>query len=224
MSLVNGITGLLYFFENGQWYPAACYRSSSINLSVAVIETSVSGTGIWATSAPTKNSGSGTIDGLVSLNPSAVLSLADLTSRMIAQTKMLFRQQVQAKDGTYYTEQGYCYLTGRPWINSFDNVSTFSFDFVLTGALTQVFTPIVQPSPIMYRYEYTASGGETEFTNAALINKQIIAGGKDVYGFPQLVTGAPASSQLSYTVASGRFRWVVPAEPGEIIYVEYQNL
>lgn len=225
MSLVNGINGLLYFFENGQWYPAACYRSSSISISVDTVDTSVSGTGLWTTSAPTRISASGTIEGLVSLNPTSMLSLADLTARMIAQTKMLFRQQAQAQDGTYYTEQGYCYLVGRPWTNSFDNVGTFSFDFKVTGEITQLFTPIVQPSPIMYRYEYTATGGETTFTNAALIDKQLIAGGKDMGSFPALVTGtSPASNELGYVVATGQLSWAIAAEPGEKIWVNYQNL
>lgn len=226
MSLVNGINGLVYFFENGQWYPAACYRSSSRQLSTAMVDTSVSGTGIFGTSAPTRHTYTITVEGLVSLNPSASLSLADLTARQIALTKMLCRQQVQSEDGTFYTEQFYAYITGSSWVNSFDNVGTFNVDLAATGAITQLFTPIVQPQPIMYRKEYTATFGDTQFIDPTLTNKQPIAAGKDLFSFPRLIigTGSPASNEMVYDPATGTFKWLVPAEAGEGVWVDYQNL
>jgi len=224
MSLINGINTILAFFENGQWYPYACARSSTVQVDVETIETSVSGSGTWQTNMPTKRKFSGNFEGLVALSNVAVLSAADLTARMIAGTEMLFRHQVVAQDGSVYTEQGYIYFTGRPLTSSFDNVVTFSMNFIGNGELTQVFTPIVQPTPIMYRFEYTASGGESGFSDAALINKDIQHVSKDGIENAKIVTGAPGSKEVRYNAAGGQFTWAVEFEPGEIAVINYQNL
>lgn len=224
MSLVNGENVILAFYENGQWYQWACARSASININIETIDTSVSGNGRWVTNQPTRNSFSGTFEGLVSLNNSSLLTIADIESRMIAQTEMLFRFQSTAINGTVYTKQGYCFFTGSSHVGSFDNVSTFSVNFIVNGELTQVFTPIVQPTPIMYRFEYTASGGESGFSDAALINKDIQHVSKDGIENAKIVTGAPGSKEVRYNAAAGQFTWAVEFEPGEIAVINYQNL
>lgn len=229
MSLVNGQTtgnAVGFFFENGQWYPAVCSRSISIQVATDIVETSVSGTGPWRTIAPTKNSWNFTNEGLVALNVPGGLTIADIESRMRAHTLMMFRFQQTTIDGSIYTDAGYCYITGATKVSSFDNVSTWNISAEGTGPLTQVFTPIVQPTPIVYRYQYTATGGETSFTDAALINKQVIAAGKDMQTFPRVVVGAatPASNEIVYDPATGTTKWNVPAEAGEGLWLDFQNL
>ncbi len=230
MSLVRGENVVGYFFENGHWYPAVCSRSMSIQVNVDTVDTTTTGSGIWRTIVPTKNSWSFTREGLVSLNVPGGLTIADIESRMRAHTEMLLRFQATADDGTVYTDEGYCYITGATKVSSFDNVVTWNVDGTGNGKLTQVFTPIVQPIPIMYRYEYEATGGETGFTaNGSggfpdLRNKQIINATKDGVANGKLVTGAPGSKELKYVAATGEFQWASTFEPGEIAVVNYQNL
>jgi hypothetical protein len=69
-------------------------------------------------------------------------------------------------------------------------------------------------------YTYTATGGETSFTTA-LLNKKILLFSKDGVTFTE-TTGTPTGKQFTYS--SGTFAWAIPAEPGEIIYIVYQNL
>ncbi len=224
MSLVKGENVILAFFENGQWYQYACARSASININIETIDTSVSGNGRWVTNQPTRNSFSGTFEGIVSLHNVDILSLPDIESRAMAQTEMLFRYQSTAADGTIYTKQGYCFFTGTSQVASFDNVSTFNINFIGNGQLTQVFTPILQPTPIMYRYEYTATGGETGFTDASLIGKDIQSVSKDGVDNAKIVTGTPGSKEVQYVTATGQFVWAIPFDVGEIAVINYQNL
>ena len=222
--LIPGENVLLEFFENGQWWIYKCARSASIILSVEMIETSVSGSGIWSTSLPTKNNWRGTLEGIMTTTDNAALTLADLLDRCMNHTEMMMSFQATDLVGGVIRCTGNCYLTGVTQTGSFDNIATFNADFIGTGALTQSYSPIVQPTPKMYRYEYTASGSETGFTDAALKNKQIIFASKDGDSLSKIVTGTPADKELKYVVSTGEVGWMVPAEPGEEIVLGYQNL
>jgi hypothetical protein len=152
------------------------------------------------------------------------LTIADLLSRCIAHTEMLINFQYQDDAGNTIACQGYCYFTGVTQQASFDNVATFSINLIGTGALNQSFTPIIQPEPKMYRYEYTATGGETGFTDVALKNKVIISATKDGIASAKIVTGTPADKEMKYVVSTGECAWAIPFEAGEIAVLGYQNL
>lgn len=224
MSLINGINVIGYFYENGQWYPGVCARSMSIQVNVETVETTTSGSGIWKTVVPTKNSWGFTNEGLCALSVAGGLTIADIESRMRAHTQMLFRFQMTAQDKSVYTDQGYCYLTGATKVGSFDNVSTWNTSADGNGALTQVFTPIVQPIPLMYRYEKQPGLGTFGFTDAALIGKdiQVVTRGNSVS--QHLVTGAPGTEEVQYVSATGQFVWAQEFDTAEWVTINYQNL
>ena len=221
---INGINCLVQFYENGQWWIYGCARSASLQVNVETIETSVSGSGIWATYLPTKNTWSGTLEGLMTTTDNSALTIADLLSRCINHNEMRVNFQYQDALHNTISVQGYCYFTGVTQQASFDNVATFNINLIGTGSLVQSYTPIAQPTPLMYRYEFTASGGETGFTDPALINKQIIFASKDGIGNAKVVTGTPASKEVKYVVSTGQLEWAIPFETGEIAVIGYQNL
>ncbi len=75
----------------------------------------------------------------------------------------------------------------------------------------------------VYRYDYTATGGETDFTASILADKSVFSFVKDGIGFAEILSsGFPDNKQVVYNTATGNFAFMIPAEPGEKIYVLYQ--
>lgn len=130
---------VIIWIYDGTWKLYACATSASLNVTTEVIETSVSGNGLWASFAPTKHTFTGTIEGLVSLNNSGVLGLPELRAAQFAQTIFLMQIQRTDKLGNVYTEDGYFFITNSSDTGRFDGVDTFSISLQGTGVLTQAY-------------------------------------------------------------------------------------
>lgn len=139
MSLVLGTDFIGFINDSGTWKPYVCARSISLTIVTDVIETSTSGNGLFATYAPTKNSFTATIDGLVELSASGSLTLGDLQTKQLQQE--IFQMQFQRTDsnGNVYTTYGYFFITSSSDTGSYDGVDTFSITLQGTGALLQSF-------------------------------------------------------------------------------------
>jgi predicted secreted protein len=221
---INGYGVLVEFFENGQWWIYGCARSASISFTAEMIETSVSGSGVWATNLPTKNSWSGTLEGLMTATDNSALTIADLLNRAISHTEMYIVFQATDDAGNVISCKGNCYFTSVQQQASFDNVATFNVDFTGTGALTQSYTPIVQPTPLMYRYTKQPGYGVKGFTDPALINKNIIFSSKGGVEDGNIVSGTPGSYEVKYVPSTGELQWPVEFDTTEWAVIGYQNL
>jgi hypothetical protein len=146
MSLVQGKNIIVYIFDV-TWKPYICATSCSLNISTEFIETSVSGTGLYATYLPTKNSFTGSIDGNVSLNDPDSLTLADLRSKQISQEIFLMQFQRTSDDGYVYTSQAMFFITGSSDTGSFNGINTFSITLQGTGSIIEGVEP--PPPPII---------------------------------------------------------------------------
>lgn len=224
--IVNGNDAVAYIFDGGLWKPYVCGTSVTLNVITDFIETSVSGSGLFATFSPTKNSFTGNMQGVVSLNVTGSLTLPDLRQKQIAQTVFLLRFQRTDEIGNTYTDEANFFIISSSDTGSFESMNIFDIGLQGTGKLTQVFTPVV-PIPVgaglVYRYEYTAVGGETGFTDAELAGKTILEVNIDGISYgPIIISGTPVGKEIKYITASGQFVWPPPAEAGEEIYVLYQ--
>lgn len=112
-----------------------CALSVTLNLVTDFIETSVSGTGNFATFLPTKNSFTGTLDGLTSLEEPNMLSLADLRSKQINQELLTMEYELTDEGGNVYTEAASFYISSSSFTGSFDDMSHFSVELRGTGVL-----------------------------------------------------------------------------------------
>lgn len=133
---VQGKNVLVYIDDGGTDKLYACALSASLNLETEFIETSVSGTGTFATFLPTKNSFTGSLDGVTSLEESGMLSLADLRQRQIAQTPLSMRFELTNGNGDTYTEEATFYISSSSYDGSFDSMSHFSIELRGTGILS----------------------------------------------------------------------------------------
>lgn len=119
------------------WKPYACARSVSINLTTDVIETSVSGTGLWRTFKPTAHSWSASVEGLVTLEEEGMLSIEDLRAKQILQERVYLKYERTDDDGNEYSEYGYAYIIDSNDTGNHNDMDTFSVEFKGTGPLTQ---------------------------------------------------------------------------------------
>lgn len=221
-SLVIGSNVVVKIYDNGVWKLYGCARNCSLQVSTDIIETSTSGSGNFATFIPSKNSFGGSIDGLVSLGTNSVLTLADLRQRQISGIKLNISFTRTAQSGAVYTDTGNFLITDSSDTGNYDNAATYSISIRGTGLLTQTFTP---PSGggIVKRYDYTASGGEDNFTAPVLIGGDILLVDKDGMGRAGIITvGIPADKEALFTSASGNMKFAQPFETGEKAYVLYQ--
>ena len=218
----------IYIFDSGLWKPYACARSATLNVITEFIETSAPGNGKFASYIPTKNSFTGSLDGVTSINIIGQLSLADMRQKQLAQTSFLMRFQRTSQAGDVYTDEATFFITNSTDSGSYDGVATFSLSLQGTGDITQVFTPII-PVPIggllVNRYERTATGGESGFTDSYLINKVILEVNVDgISDGKIIISGTPLGTEVLYDSTTGTFTWGIPFEAGEEIYILYQDL
>lgn len=135
--IVKGINAVLYFDDGGTDKFLACARSVTFTLVTEFIETSVSGTGTFATYLPTKNSFTGSVEGIVNLEPASMLSLSDLRALQVAQTLITCKFQRTDQGGNLYTDQASFYIASSSDTGSFDDMNTFSIELQGTGALAE---------------------------------------------------------------------------------------
>lgn len=235
---VLGKNAVFYVNDAGVWKTLACARSILFDLVTDFIETSISGQGTFATFEPTKDSFTATANGVVALNEIGMLTLPDLQQRQIAHELLLCRFQRTDLGGNVYTSEASFYIAHSSDNGSFDDMDLFSIDFRGTGALTQVFTPII-PVPVggvlVHRYEWTGVGGESGFTldgsdvspnvAADLRNKVILEFNIDGRGNGRIITsGTPVGDDVKYIAATGAFSFPIPLEPDEELYILYQDI
>lgn len=225
---VQGKNVILYAFEGGVWIGYACGRNITFNVSTDFIETSSSGTGKNATFLPTKNNFTATIDGIVALEETDMLTLTELRQKQLAHELLLLRFQ-RTDDGAHvYTDECSMYISNSSDVGNFDDMNVFTIDLRGTGVITQIFVtqpPIPIDAIQVKRFEFTASGGETGFTEALLVNKEILEVNKDGIGYSPIITsGTPVNKEVKYTVGTGAVLFPGEFEAGEQIYVLYQDL
>lgn len=229
MALIQGKNVVVYIYTNGAWRLYSCARTATLNRSTSIIETSVTGSGNWASFKAQKHSFTGTIDGLINLDDPGILTLPDLVQMQIAMVPLLMRYQRTDEAGNVYTDQATFIITGSTDTGAFDGIATFSIELQGTGSITQIFTPTTQPIPIVKIYPVVgdtlaAAGGETSFTIPLLIGKDIIGVWKDGVKNNAIITsGSPASKEVKYETSIGKFTWAIPFEPGETFSIEYQD-
>ena len=233
MSLVKGEQVVVAEYNStlDLWVLYGCAKSCTMNIGTSFIETSVSGSGKWATFKPTKLGASASLDGLVNLNGTNLLSLPDLRAKQIAQTNLLVRFQRTSVDGLgVYVEEFNCYIESTEDTGALDGMNTFSVSLKITGPVTQIFTPtgIVGTTPIavianVLRFQYTGIAGETSFTNVvditgtpiSLTGKTVLGLEIDGIGFSKMITtGTPVDKQFKFVTATGTITVPVPMDLG----------
>ncbi len=232
MSIVAGKDVIFYLFDGMTWRPYLCARSQDDSVNTDSIETTGPGDGNWKTFEPTAHSWNRNIDGIVSINDPAGLTLPELRTLQFAKTVLLCREVSTSQAGNTYTEEGYVFITSSTKTGSFDGVATFRVGFQGTGPITQIYTPPTPPAGNDMRYPAmgaVAPPTTLSYTWTALGvgSKYILNVVKDGRGSSNIIlSGTPVGNEVKYTTvgSDGVFEWAFPFEDGETPpYVEYRD-
>ena len=226
MGLVRGENCIFYIYDDGQWKPIICARSGSFTTSAETIETSITGTGSWRTYEYTSLTWSATFDGLIFLDGTNQLTVSDIRALQYARTKILLRFTRTDTANNVYTEEGYAIITGVSDSGDYQSAQQFTLDMRGTGPLTIVYTPTpIDPTAKVKRLEYTGTAGETFFTSASLIGRDVLDVVVDGIGRSKIITaGTPVDQEAKYTSGTGRIDVPIPLVAGTEVYVLYQDI
>ena len=154
---VTGKNVIVEIKEGEDWVFYACATSVTLNVVTEVIETSVSGVGNFATYLPTKNSFTGVLEGVTSLEDGNKLSLPDLRQKQINHELLRTRFKRDDEGGNLYTDEASFYITSSSDVGSFDDMNLFTVEMQGTGILTLTTesTPPYVPVPFDYQFGTT---------------------------------------------------------------------
>jgi hypothetical protein len=226
MSLIRGDNVILYVYDGGLWKPVVCGRSCTLNTTAGTIGTSITGSGSWETFEYTSLSWTASLEGLIYLQKTNCLSTPDLRAMQFGRQKILIRYQRTDTSNNVYLEEGTGIITSISDTADTGSAATFSIEIKGTGALTIVFTPTpINPTAKVKRLEYTASGGETSFANAALQGKDIVVVSLDGIMRSKIITaGTPTDQEAKYTSASGTITFPMALDNDMEVVVLYQDI
>jgi hypothetical protein len=80
---------------------------------------------------------------------------------------------------------------------------------------------IINPIAMAYVFNFTASGGETGFTNTSIISKTIIGAYKDGIAYKVIYTGTPQPKEVLYVSSTGQFVFGDPFFDDEVSIIQY---
>lgn len=225
MGKVAGKDVLALIFYNGAWRNYACGLSISMDVTTDFIETSTRGNGKSKTFIPTMDEWTATLEGVMTLQQSGLLSLPDFRDIQDAQMALLLRSQHTDDVGNIYTEEGTAYISRTTDTGAVEGAATFTIELRGTGARTRIYTTTATSSLPTMRLEYTGVGGEDSFTDALLVGKTAIAIFRD--GIEQsklLLTGTPINKEVLFDSLTGTLTFDAgnPLATGEEIAVLYQ--
>ncbi len=224
--IVNDVS--VYFYVDGGYRLYACARSGSLSVDTALIETSVTGSGVWATFKGQKHSVTGSLDGLVNLDEPGMLTLADLRAKQFVFEELLMRWQRTDADGNVYTDELTMIITNSSDNHGIDEANGFSISLQGTGAITQIYTPTPFspiPPPVTFgliRVDETAVGGETDITLPETIGKYPLDFVVDGLGYTIIWVGVPTGKEVLFDSITGNFSWSIPMDAGVQYYIIYQ--
>lgn len=226
MSLVRGENVLLFIYDGGLWKPMSCGKSCTITTNAEDIETSIVGSGNWRTFEYVALSWSAQLDGLILLQEVNTLCLPDLRVFQSSREKVLLRYQRTDDSGNVYTDEGLAIITSITDNGELDGPATFSMSLKGTGPITMIYTPTpINPNAKVKRFEYTATGGETYFSDGLLYQKDVIDVVVDGVGRSRLITsGTPVGQEALYESIYSRITLPGALEPGTEVYVLYQDI
>lgn len=226
MSLIKGENCVFYVFDDGQWKPLICARSGTFNTSADTIETSITGSGNWRTYEYTSLTWTANFEGLIYLDGVNELTASDLRAYQFSRTKILLRFTRTDTSGNVYTDEGTAIITSVNDSGDYNSVQNFSVEMKGTGPLVIVFTPTpIDPTAKVKRLEYTGTAGETYFTSASLIGRDVLDVVVDGIGRSKIITaGTAVNQEAKYTSATGRIDLPIPLVAGTEVYVLYQDI
>lgn len=223
---VQGKNVIIKALKLGDYRLFACAQSLRLTVETELKETSTTSTGPFKTFSPV-----GLSEWNVTLG--GVLFLRDQsTTKNFALESITEQVRNNGYDITitFTDDEGYVQVfSGSVFIPLTDifketgSLAKFNIEFKGSGAFTIDVTPPSPNTPPRMRYVYTATGGETFFSNASLIARTIEW--VDHVDQALKIVNSPSTpadlKEVEYTSASGRFDFFQPLDAGAVVIILY---
>lgn len=222
--VVLGKDCILYFFDSGIYKMYACSTSISLTVTTDMIETSVTGTGDFATFEPTKHSFEGSMEGICNLDVPGMLTLPDLRQKQLSKVLLLCRFERTSSGGSVYSDEIKFYISESSDAASFNGVNTFNVSLRGTGSIILVNTVTPALTGKMNRIEFAFSGAEHILIYSVLIGKDVQVINVDgTDSLPIITTGTPVNKEAKFTKTSGTIEFPITFDAGTRGYILYQD-
>jgi predicted secreted protein len=199
---VTGKNVVVFVKVGADWKLYACATSASLTLNTDIIETSVSGNGKFASFLPTKNSFTGELDGVTTLDEDSMLSLSDLRAKQIAQEILLLKFQRTAGTSTYIS-QGNFIITESNDTGDYNDMNVFKISLQGTGDLSE---NIGESTDVPFDYYYGSTDIDTVVDPGAPTlfpsESDFIDSVDDVFTASDELTATAANTGDNITIAS----------------------
>jgi len=219
---VQGRNVIIRALKSGDYRVFACAQSVRMTVETGLLETSTAVTGPFRTFAP---------DGLStwSVALGGVLFLRDLSTTKNFALETITEQvrnsgydiTITFTDDEGYVQvfSGFVYIPLTEIFKESGSLAKYNVEFKGSGSFEIDVTPPSPITPVRMRYVYTATGGETFFSDAALIGRSIEWVDKTDQALDIVTAGSPTIRQTKYTSASGRFDFYEALMADEIVSV-----
>lgn len=223
--IVKGENIILFIYDDGMWKPVVCGRDCTFDTQAEDIETSITGAGAWRTFEYKALTWTCSFDGVILLDGTNELSLQDLRAYQYSRQKVLIRYQREDDASNVYTDEGYALISSISDTGNYADVGTFSISLKGTGPLDAVIVPTPVQGGKVFRFEYTAIGGETEIIDSNLETKDILDVVVDGVGRSVIIlSGTPVGQEVRYSSALGKIEFPFDLPTGTEVYVLYQDI
>lgn len=204
---------------NGQFVPIACSRSFTINTDAEQVETTNAQSGIWRNYRLKRLTWNVDFDGITVINSEATLGL--LRTLQFALTPIQMAIIVSDSNGENITYLGFVLPRSLSETFNHNDIVTHTGSLLGSGQLsiTNNFNP---SSGDVMRIDYTCAGGEVDYSNPLLVNKQILIFEIDGVGY-SYVNALPANNkEFTFNAITGVISWSEPKDSGVQIIILYQ--
>ena len=212
--------------KSGDYRVWACAQSLRLVVETGLLETSTPTTGTYKTFSPVGlTEWSITLGGVLYLRDQAVTKNFALESIVEQVRNDGYNITIIFTDDEGYVEtfSGFVYIPLTEIFRETSTVGKYTIEFKGSGEFTLSTTVPSSTSTPRMRYVYTATGGESFFSDATLIARTIEW--VDHVDQAMVIVNSPSTpaslKEVEYTSASGRFDFFLPLETGAVIIVLY---
>jgi len=164
--VVNSRFMVLYAKLGSVFYPIACAKDSSINITAETIELAPRLSTDFREYEYGKKTGKITGSGLTKINtaPDNLYTVFDLIGFQLNSQKLLVKYSVEDPQGNVKVFECNTIITDSSLAKTNGQSGSHGFELTITGPVTMSSTPVQNTNPQILVYEYTATGGEVSLT------------------------------------------------------------
>lgn len=218
MALVQGKNTLLKVLDGGNYKTIACNASCSLDMNIEEIESTFIGSGAEKAYIPGRVTSTLRGNGPIFLNRD--LDVADIYAIAKSRQLITWSFEMTDEDSNSLSYSGTGFFTKIGITGDVSSAAVCDYDIRVTGAVNASSTLPSAGTGDAEVLVYTASGGETSFSDAALISATVIDVERNGVGL--IVVGTtPSVNEVQFNSGTGTLTFNYALGAGEYIQVIY---